>query len=359
MKLNLTVAQVAQITGSEAPTLQDQPITALCSLEDAHEGGLCYLTSLEKAEMLKDLKASALLVPESAKDKKLPFNGALLYAKNPEWAFILLMKYVDAQHQKHTPGIHPTAVISQSAKLGNNVSVGAYTVVEDGAQIGDNTVIFPQCYIGKDVVIGKNCYIYPQVVIREECVLKDYVILQAGAKIGSDGFGFSFHDGRHQKIPQIGNVVLGNDVEIQSNTCIDRAKISSTVIGDNTKIDNLVQVGHNVHVGMSSIMCAQVGVAGTTEIGNGVILAGQVGLAEHMTIGDRAQVGAQSGVMSSIPAGQTYFGYPAMPQREAFKLQAILRKLPEMHKEFRSLKKQLEETKKLSTWGKIKKVLGF
>lgn len=359
MKLNLTVAQVAQITGSEAPALQDQPITALCSLEDAHEGGLCYLTSLEKAEMLKDLKASALLVPESAKDKKLPFNGALLYAKNPEWAFILLMKYVDAQHQKHTPGIHPTAVISQSAKLGNNVSVGAYTVVEDGAQIGDNTVIFPQCYIGKDVVIGKNCYIYPQVVIREECVLKDYVILQAGAKIGSDGFGFSFHDGRHQKIPQIGNVVLGNDVEIQSNTCIDRAKISSTVIGDNTKIDNLVQVGHNVHVGMSSIMCAQVGVAGTTEIGNGVILAGQVGLAGHMTIGDRAQVGAQSGVMSSIPAGQTYFGYPAMPQREAFKLQAILRKLPEMHKEFRSLKKQLEETKKLSTWGKIKKVLGF
>lgn len=359
MKLNLTVAQVAQITGSEAPTLQDQPITALCSLEDAHKGGLCYLTSLEKAEMLKDLKASALLVPESAKDKKLPFNGALLYAKNPEWAFILLMKYVDAQHQKHTPGIHPTAVISQSAKLGNNVSVGAYTVVEDGAQIGDNTVIFPQCYIGKDVVIGKNCYIYPQVVIREECVLKDYVILQAGAKIGSDGFGFSFHDGRHQKIPQIGNVVLGNDVEIQSNTCIDRAKISSTVIGDNTKIDNLVQVGHNVHVGMSSIMCAQVGVAGTTEIGNGVILAGQVGLAGHMTIGDRAQVGAQSGVMSSIPAGQTYFGYPAMPQREAFKLQAILRKLPEMHKEFRSLKKQLEETKKLSTWGKIKKVLGF
>lgn len=359
MKLNLTVAQVAQITGSEAPALQDQPITALCSLEDAHEGGLCYLTSLEKAEMLKDLKASALLVPESAKDKKLPFNGALLYAKNPEWAFILLMKYVDAQHQKHTPGIHPTAVISQSAKLGDNVSVGAYTVVEDGAQIGDNTVIFPQCYIGKDVVIGKNCYIYPQVVIREECVLKDYVILQAGAKIGSDGFGFSFHDGRHQKIPQIGNVVLGNDVEIQSNTCIDRAKISSTVIGDNTKIDNLVQVGHNVHVGMSSIMCAQVGVAGTTEIGNGVILAGQVGLAGHMTIGDRAQVGAQSGVMSSIPAGQTYFGYPAMPQREAFKLQAILRKLPEMHKEFRSLKKQLEETKKLSTWGKIKKVLGF
>ena len=357
--LQLTVAEVAKITGAQDASKPDTAITALCSLEEAHEGGICYLTSLEKADLLKDLKASALIVPESAKGQGIPFQGALLYAKNPEWAFILLMKYADAQKQKHTPGIHPTAVISPSAKLGANVSVGAYTVIEDGAQIGDNTVIFPQCYIGKNVTIGKNCYIYPQVVIREECVLKDYVILQAGAKIGSDGFGFTFHDGRHQKIPQIGNVVLGNDVEVQSNTCIDRAKISSTVIGDNTKIDNLVQIGHNVHVGMSSIMCAQVGVAGTTEIGNGVILAGQVGLAGHMSIGDRAQVGAQSGVMTSIPAGQTYFGYPAMPQREAFKQQAMLRKLPEMHKEFRAFKKQLEEAKNLSFFGKLKKLLGL
>ena len=357
--LKLTVAEAAKITGTQDVSKPDTAITALCSLEEAHEGGLCYLTSLEKADLLKDLKASALIVPESAKGQDISFNGALLYAKNPEWTFILLMKYADAQKQKHTSGIHPTAFISGSAKLGANVSVGAYTVIEDGAQIGDNTVIFPQCYIGKNVSVGKNCYIYPQVVIREECILKDYVILQAGAKIGSDGFGFTFHDGRHQKIPQIGNVVLGNDVEVQSNTCIDRAKISSTVIGDNSKIDNLVQIGHNVHVGMSSIMCAQVGVAGTTEIGNGVILAGQVGLAGHMSIGDRAQVGAQSGVMTSIPAGQTYFGYPAMPQREAFKLQAILRKLPEMHKEFRTFKKQLEETKNLSFFGKLKKLLGL
>ena len=268
------------------------------------------------------------------------------------------MRYVDAQFQKHTPGIHPTAVISPNATLGQNVSVGAYTVIEDGVKIGDNTVILPQCYIGKDVTVGKNCTIYPQVVIREQCVLKDYVILQAGAKIGSDGFGFTFHDGRHQKIPQIGNVVIGNDVEIQSNTCIDRAKISSTVIGDNTKIDNLVQIGHNVRVGMSSICCAQVGVAGTTDIGNGVILAGQVGLAGHMTIGDRAQVGAQSGVMTSIPAGQTYFGYPAMPQREAFKQQVILRKMPEMYKEFQKFQKQAAELQKLSFFGKLKKLLG-
>jgi UDP-3-O-[3-hydroxymyristoyl] glucosamine N-acyltransferase len=356
--LNLTVTEVAKITGAEVGTHPQTAITQLCALDEAHEGGICYLTSLEKMDLPKDFKAAALILPEEAKGKEIPFEGAVLYAKNPEWAFVLLMKYVDAARQKHTTGIHPTAVISEKAKLGENVSVGAYTVIEDGVTVGDNTVIFPQCYIGKDVTIGKNCYIYPQVVIREDCILKDYVILQAGAKIGSDGFGFTFHEGRHQKIPQIGNVVIGNDVEIQSNTCIDRAKIASTIIGDNTKIDNLVQVGHNVRTGMSDIFCAQVGIAGTTDIGHGVILAGQVGLAGHMKIGDRVQVGAQSGVISSIPAGQTYFGYPAMPQKEAFKQLAILRKLPDMHKEFKNFKKQLEETKKLSFFGKIKKLMG-
>lgn len=354
----LSIKQITQITQTQASGQPDLQITTLCSLENAHEGGICYVTSLEKPELLEKLNASAVFVPVAAKEQKLPFKGVLLYADNPEWAFVLLMKYVDAQFQKHTPGIHPTAVVSSQAKLGQNVSVGAYTVIEDGAVIGDNTVIFPQCYIGKEVTIGKNCYIYPQVVIREQCVLKDYVILQAGAKIGSDGFGFMFHEGRHQKIPQIGNVVIGNDVEIQSNACVDRAKITSTTVGDNTKIDNLVQIGHNVNIGMSSICCAQVGVAGTTDIGNGVILAGQVGLAGHMKIGDRVQVGAQSGVMSSLPAGQAYMGYPAMPQREAFKQMAILRKLPDMYKQFQQLQKEVQAFDKLSFWGRIKKLLG-
>ncbi len=356
--MQLSIPQIAQITGTEISGPTDTPITRLCSLEDAQAGGICYLTSLDKPELLKDLKASALIVPQQAKGQNLPFAGTLLYAKNPEWAFILLLKFIDAARAKHTPGIHPTAVISPKAKLGENVSVGAYTVIEDGVTVGDNTVIFPQCYIGKDVTIGKNCYIYPQVVIREDCVLKDYVILQPGARIGADGFGFTFHDGRHQKIPQVGNVVLGNDVEIQANACVDRAKITSTVIGDNTKIDNLVQVGHNVRVGQSSIFCAQVGIAGTTDIGNGVILAGQVGLAGHMKVGDGAQIGAQSGVMNDVPAGQTYFGFPAMPQKEAFKQMAILRKLPEMYKDFKQFKKQLQDEQKLSFWGKLKKLIG-
>ena len=310
--LKLSVTQIAQITQTEIAGPADTAITCLCGLDDAKEGGLCYLTSLEKTDLLARLQASAIILPQEAKGKELPFSGTRLYAKNPEWAFILLLKYIDAQRTKHTPGIHPTAVISPTAKLGAHVSVGAYTVIEDGVTIGDHTVIFPQCYIGKNVTIGQHCYIYPQVVIREDCILKDAVILQAGASIGADGFGFTFHEGRHQKIPQIGNVILGNDVEIQANACVDRAKISSTVIGDNTKIDNLVQVGHNVRVGQSSIFCSQVGIAGTTEIGNGVILAGQVGLAGHMKIGDRAQIGAQSGVVGSLAGGKTYFGCPAI-----------------------------------------------
>lgn len=354
----LTLTEIAQITGAELAEKKDLVITRLCALEDAQEGGICYVTSLDKADLLPQLKASALIVPEQAKGKEIPFAGAILYAKNPEWAFVLLLKHIDSLRPKHTAGIHPTAIISPNAKLGNNVSVGAYTVIEEGVTIGDDTVIFPQCYIGKEVTIGKHCYIYPQVVIREDCVLKDYVILQPGARIGADGFGFTFHDGKHQKIPQIGNVVLGNDVEIQANTCVDRAKIASTLIGDNTKLDNLVQIGHNVHIGQSTICCAQVGIAGTTDVGNGVILAGQVGLAGHMKIGDRAQVGAQSGVMGDLPGGKSYFGAPAIPQKEAFKQLAILRKLPEMYKEFQQLKKNLEQTKNLSFWGKLKKLMG-
>lgn len=357
--MELTLKQAAQIIGAEPKGDENLVLRELCALDEAKPDGICYTTALEKTDLLAQLNAACLIVPEEAKTKELPFKGALLYAKNPEWAFILLLKYADGLSLKHTPGIHPTAVISQSAKLGQNVSVGAYAVIEDGVTVGDGTVIFPQTYVGKNVQIGRNCYIYPQVVIRENCILKDHVILQPGAKIGADGFGFTFHDGRHQKIPQIGNVVLGNDVEVQANTCIDRAKISSTVIGDNTKIDNLVQIGHNVRVGMSTIMCAQVGVAGTTDIGSGVILAGQVGLAGHMTIGDRAQVGAQSGVMNSVPAGQTYFGYPAMPQKEAFRQLAMLRKLPEAYKELRAFQKQAQEMQKLSFFGRIKKLLGM
>jgi UDP-3-O-[3-hydroxymyristoyl] glucosamine N-acyltransferase len=186
------------------------------------------------------------------------------------------------------------------------------------------------------------CVIYPNVVVREECILKNKVILQPGCIIGSDGFGYIFYNGKHEKIPQIGNVIIEDDVEIGANTTVDRAKINSTVIGANTKIDNLVQIGHNVRIGMASIVVSQAGIAGSAIIGNGVIIAGQAGLSGHLKVGDRATIGPQAGIMSDIEAGAKVIGSPAMNYGEFMRSYAVLKKLPELYKEFMALKKKFK-----------------
>ncbi len=341
--MELTLKKVAEITGAELAGEENFTIKHICDLAEPKANGICYLSNIEKVAVPEGFVTGAIIVPEAAKGKELPIKTNFLYAKNPEWAYTLLVQYWDAQTPKHTAGIHPTAVISASAKLGANVSVGAYSVIEDDVVIGDNTIIFPQVYIGKRTQIGTDCILYPQVVVREDCVLKNHVILQPGAKIGNDGFGFIFHEGKHHKIPQIGNVIIEDDVEIQANSCVDRAKLSHTVVGANTKIDNLVQIAHNVKVGRSTIMCAQVGVAGTTTIGNGVIAAGQVGIIGHLHIGDGVQMAAQSGVTCDIPAGQAYFGTPARPMKEMLRILAVQGKLPEIYKELKVIKKAADK----------------
>jgi len=341
--MKLTLKEIASITGAELNGNENFVIEHLCDLAEPKPDGICYLVSLEKVAVPPGFVTGAIILPLQAKGLPLPIKTNVLYAKDPDWAFTLLVQYWDKQTPKHTPGIHPTAVISPSAKLGKNVSVGAYSVIEEDVVIGDNTVIFPQVYIGKRTQIGNDCILYPQVVVREECVLKNHVILQPGAKIGNDGFGFAFHEGKHHKIPQIGNVILEDDVEIQANSCVDRAKLAHTIVGANTKVDNLVQIAHNVKVGQSCIMCSQVGVAGTTTIGNGVVAAGQVGIVGHVHIGDGVQIGAQSGITNDVPAGQAYFGSPARPMKETLKIMAIENKLPEMYKELKQLKKTTEK----------------
>lgn len=337
--MELSLQKIAEITGAELVGDPQFIIKHICDLTSPHPQGICYVASLEKVTVPAGFTTGAVVLPKEAKGKPLPVKTNFLYADNPEWAFTLLVQYWDAQTPKHTPGIHPTAVISASAKLGANVSVGAYSVIEDDVTIGDNTIIFPQVYVGKRTQIGTDCILYPQVVVREDCVLKNHVILQPGAKIGNDGFGFAFHNGKHHKIPQIGNVILEDDVEIQANSCVDRAKLAHTVIGANTKVDNLVQIAHNVKVGQSCIMCSQVGVAGTTTIGNGVIAAGQVGIVGHLHVGDGAILAAQSGVTNDIPAGESYFGSPARPMKETLRIMAIESKLPEIYKELKVIKK--------------------
>lgn len=338
--MNLTLEQIAKLTAGE---LQGDPSftpTDICGLDSTKEGALSYTSNVERTGNLNNLNIGALIAPLAAKEKELPFKGNIIYVKNPEWAFTQVMREISTLNKNIKPGIHPRAVVSETAKIGNGVSIGANTVIEDGVEIGDGTIIYPNVYIGRNVKIGMICIIYPNVTVREECVLKNKVILQPGCVIGSDGFGYVFEGGKHEKIPQLGNVILHDDVEIGANTTIDRAKINSTIIGANSKIDNLVQIGHNVKIGMACVIVSQVGIAGSTEVGNGVVMGGQAGVSGHIKIGDGAMLGPQAGIMSSVDAGAKMMGSPAKPYGEAMRVYAVMGKLPEVYKEFISFKKK-------------------
>jgi UDP-3-O-[3-hydroxymyristoyl] glucosamine N-acyltransferase len=243
---------------------------------------------------------------------------------------------------KHFQGVHKSALLGKDVKLGKNAALGAYVVVDDGAQIGDNAVIYPGCFIGRQAKIGNNVLIYPNVSIRERVSIGNNVIIHSGTVIGSDGFGFVEVNGKHHKIPQVGTVEICDDVEIGANVTIDRARFDKTVIGRGTKIDNLVQIAHNVVIGENCLIVAQVGISGSTTIGNNVILAGQAGLVGHITVGDKARVTAKSGVIKSIPAGAMFAGYPARPFLENQKSHAHVHNLPKMFDLVKELKKKIE-----------------
>ncbi len=339
--MSLTLKEMAQISCAELVGEANFKPTCLCGLDKVIVGGIAYAAELRDANSPDNKDLGALIVPTKIKGQEIAYKGNILYADNPEWAFTLIMRATTTLNKNIKREIHKTAVVAETAKIGANVAIGALSVVEDGAEIGEGTIIYPQVYVGRDVKIGKNCIIYPKVTIREECVLKDYVILQPGAVIGSDGFGYVFIN-KHEKIPQIGKVILQDDVEIGANTTIDRAKMNETVIGANTKIDNLVQIGHNVKIGMSSILVSQVGVAGSAEIGNGVIIAGQAGVSGHLKVGDRTVIGPQAGIISKIEPGSKVMGSPAMAYADFMRLQVILKKLPEFYKEIQALRKKYD-----------------
>ncbi|MDR0292363.1 MAG: UDP-3-O-(3-hydroxymyristoyl)glucosamine N-acyltransferase [Elusimicrobium sp.] len=340
MKINLQT--LAEITGGELAGDKNFEITAPCSIDNPKPDGVCYAANTENKELLSKLAAGCVILPAAAKGK-IDFKVNAVYAQNPEWAFTLFLRYFEAQNPKFDKGIHPTAIIGKNVRLGANVNIGAYTVIEDNVVIGDNTTLYPHVYIGRNTTVGAGCLFYPNVVVREGCVVKHNVVLEAGAVIGADGFGFIFINGKHEKIPQVGNVIIESETEIGANTTVDRAKIDSTVVGLNVKVDNLVQLAHNVKVGAGSIIISQAGIAGSTELGKGVVLAGQAGVVGHIKIGDGAQVAAQSGVMGDVPAGSKLFGSPAREYGEMLRVYATLPKLPEMYKELRKFKKAKEE----------------
>ncbi|MBI3551194.1 MAG: UDP-3-O-(3-hydroxymyristoyl)glucosamine N-acyltransferase [Elusimicrobia bacterium] len=348
--LNKTLAEVADMVGGRAEGDSRFVVEHPATLQDAGPKDISFLGNPKYAAAAAQSAAGCLLLPATGPGASVRARNRI-FVEDPQFAFAQLLLFVESQKPK-APAVHDAkASIHYQAKLGPNVSVGAFTVIERGAHIGEGTAIGAQCYIGERVKIGRHSKIYPQVVIREDCVIGERVIIHPGVVIGGDGFGFSpdKKTGLLRKIPQLGNVAIGDDVEIGSNAAIDRAMVGTTTIGAGTKIDNLVQIAHGVKIGKGCILVSQVGIAGSTELGNHVVLGGQVGLVGHIKLGDGVQAGAQSGIMADIPKGTIVFGYPARPHRESFKLQALYGRLPEFYEALKTIQKKLGlETKKKS-----------
>ncbi len=311
----------------------DTEITGVAGIEQAVPGQLTFVSNPKYNAAARTTKASAVIVSEN-----LPAIAAgMLRSKNPylAWAKAIELFY---QPPAYAPGIHPTAVVHPKSKLGKRAHVGPYVVIDEDVVIGDNAVLLAHVVIYRGVTIGNNFFAHAHAVVREFCRLGDNVLLQNGAVVGSDGFGFAKDDQAHwHKIVQSGNVVIENDAELQANTCIDRASIGETRIGQGSKLDNLVHVGHSCTVGHDTLLCAQVGLAGTTDVGNNVILAGQVGVSGHVKIGDGAIAIAQSGIPHDVPAGAMVSGAPAIDHKLWLKCCAAYAKLPEIARAVRKL----------------------
>jgi UDP-3-O-[3-hydroxymyristoyl] glucosamine N-acyltransferase len=313
----------------------DQVVTGLAGLREATGTDVSFLASPKYQAAMKTTRARVLIV---AKDLPVEFDGTLVRVDNPAEAFAELVRQVAPPPVTFPPGIHPTAVVASTVRLGQDVSVQPHVVVEDGVVVGDRTVIGAGTYIGHESHIGSDCRLYANVSLRERTILGDRVILHSGVVLGADGFGYEPLKGTHKKIPQVGNVEIGDDVEIGANSAIDRGRFGCTRIGKGTKIDNLVQIGHNCVIGEHCIICGLVGIAGSTIIGHHVTLAGQVGVAGHLTIGDKSIIMAQAGVTKDVPAGSIMLGAPAVPHKEFKRMTAAMQRLPEILAKFHDLK---------------------
>jgi UDP-3-O-[3-hydroxymyristoyl] glucosamine N-acyltransferase len=314
-------------------------ITGVAGIREAREGELTFLANPRYEPYLELTQASAVIVSENHRNIGKP----LIENPNPYLAFLKAVHLFAGEKERPEPGAHPSAVVSPGAKVAPDAYVGPHVVIEADAAIGAGAIVHAGCYIGARARIGEEALLYPHVMVREECVLGDRVIVHSGAVIGSDGFGFVLDGDVYRKLPQVGNVVIEDDVEIGANVTIDRATTGTTRVGAGSKIDNLVQIAHNVQIGKNCIIVAQVGISGSTVLGHHVVLAGQVGLAGHIEIGDGASVGAQSGVSKSVKPGERMFGYPAMPLRQAKRIEASIRNLPGLIQTVRELKRRVEE----------------
>lgn len=331
----LTAADIAALAGGE---LRGDPTVVVDAVAPLHRAGASDVTFLAAARYVPALSGrtpGVLLVTPALATAAGAAVAAVVVDKPLEALLSVLPRLY--RLPRAVPGVHQTAVLGRGVALGHGVTVGPYVVLGDGVTVGDGTVLDAHVVVGPGVPLGRSCHLFPGVTVYSGSVLGDRVIAHAGVRIGGDGYGYVFASGAHQKIPHVGRCIIHDDVEIGANTTIDRGSIDDTVIGAGTKIDNLVQIGHNCSIGALCLIMSQVGLAGSTKVGDGCILAGQVGVSGHLEIGDRAQLGAQAGVFGDVPAGEVWSGYPARPHRESLRASAALFKLSGMLKELERL----------------------
>ena len=336
----LTIQEIAARVGGAVETGGDVRIRGIAGIRDAQPGEVSFLSNPRYAAEAAATRASAVLVP-LAWDKPCP--AVLVRVENPDAAFARVAAWFAPEPIRPPPGVHPTAMVAPDAVLGPDVSIGPHCVIEPGARIGARAVLDAQVYVGHASEIGEDSRLYPHVSLRERVRVGARCILHNGVVLGSDGFGYTVDAaGVRTKIPQYGTVAVGDDVEIGANTTVDRARFGKTVIGNGVKIDNLVQIAHNVVIGDHAVIVAQVGIAGSTVVGARAVLAGQAGVAGHLVIGEGAIVGAQAGVTKSVPPGAFVSGYPAAPHEKATRIHAHVMRLPEMRAELAELRGRIQ-----------------
>ena len=333
-----TLEELARLVGGRVEGDGRVVLHGVNGLREAGPGEIAFLANPRYAPLLASTRASAVVLGPGP-SASVP----VLRTDQPDLAFGRVAAHLHPPPPRPAPGVHPTAAVSPRASLGREVVVGPGTVVEDGASVGDRTVLLAQVYVGADARIGPDSLLYPQVVVRERCEVGARVILHSGAVIGADGFGFATQGGVHHKIPQTGIVVVEDDVEIGANTAIDRARFGRTVVGRGTKIDNLVQIAHNVVIGPGCLIAAQAGISGSTRLGSSVVVAGQVGTVGHIEIGDRSVVTAKTGVPKDLPPGSMVAGERSWSLKDYMRQMAALGRLPDLLEEIRRLRREVEE----------------
>lgn len=341
--MTFTADQIAVLIKGKIEGNPGSSVSSFGKIEEAEDGQLAFLANPKYEEFLYTTSASVIIISDKL-ELKQPVSSTLIRVGDPYTAFASLLNYYQELKTQQLRGVQEPTFISPKAKKGENVYIGAFAYIGDGCDIGNNVKIFPGVYLGNNVKIGENCLLHPGVKIYHDCIIGKSVTIHAGTVIGGDGFGFAPQaDGSFKKVPQIGNVIIEDNVEIGSNATIDRATIGSTIIRSGAKLDNLIQIAHNVEVGTNTVIAAQAGVSGSTKIGNNVMIGGQAGVVGHIQIADFSKINAQSGVSKSIKIPKTAVtGSPAFDYTSALRSQALSRNLPDMEKRITELENQIK-----------------